>query len=154
VLFFGLGVGELFLNHAIVLGLTAWLFGMVGAAAAGLITLLFIRWKEEQDVVNPVLLKVLRQREPLHRWHAISGMGLFALGFVVCQAANIGAENIHGGKAVIAVGYGLLSAGWVLALIVITASHGQGIIRYARTGTEPESIAPRLPRLLVNARRT
>jgi hypothetical protein len=148
VLFFGLGVGELFLNHAIVLGLTAWLFGMAGAALAGLVTLAFIRGKEERDVENAVLLNVLRKREPLHRWHSVAGIAVFGLGFVVCTAASVGAQNLHGGKAAIAIVYGLLSLGWVLALIAITATHWQAILHYAHTGSEPDSLRPRMPTLL------
>ncbi len=139
VLFFGLGGGELFLNHAIELGLKVWLFGLTGAALAGLPILLFIRWREEHDVQDQVLLIVLRRRHPLHMWHAITGTLLFGFAFLACLWLNVEARDVHGAKAILAIGTGLLSTAWVTSLIVITAAHWNGVTHYARTGVVVES---------------
>ncbi len=153
VLFFGLGGGELFLNHAIALGLKVWLFGMVGAAAAGLPILLFIRWREEHDVDDEALLAVLRKREPLHKWHAISGTVIFGVAFLCCLLLNVEAHDLHGIKGAFAIGSGVLSAAWVGSLIVITAAHWNGVTHYARTGTELESYFVLPPRASSRSRR-
>jgi hypothetical protein len=138
VLFFGLGAGELFLNHALTIGLVTWLFGMTGAAAASLGTLFFIRHSEERDVTDPALLRILRQRAAPHRWHAIAGIVVFSTGFLVCLLTGIGPEDVHGARAIVSIGFALLSAAWVGVLILITALHWQGVVRYVHTGEEPE----------------
>jgi hypothetical protein len=144
VLFFGLGAGELFLNHAIVIGLVTWLFGMMGAAFASLATLVFIRRREERDVSDAALLRILRRRAAPHRWHAIAGILVFGAAFLTCLLTGIGADDVNGGPALVSIGFALLSAAWVGILILITALHRHAVTRYVRTGQEPESLLPRL----------
>lgn len=88
-LFFGLGGGEIFLNHAIVIDLKLWLFGMVGGAITGIPILLFIRWREEHDVLDPSLLAVLRRRAVFHTWHAVAGTVGFGVALLLCLLINV-----------------------------------------------------------------
>jgi hypothetical protein len=144
VFFFGLGAGELFLNHAIVIGLTTWLVGMMGAAVAEFLIVVFIRRREQGEMADPVLVHMLERRNPQHRRHAAAGAIAFLIAFLACLIGGVDSGDTHGSKAMIAVGSAVLSAVWVGALIAITATHWQRMVRYVRTGEEPERVLLRL----------
>src|SRR5579859_1173631 len=76
---FMIGVMELFLSHAVGLGLNIWLLGMVAMAVCALIHLAYVRWRAEQSAENRHLLAYSRTRWRFEWALSIAGMVLIAL---------------------------------------------------------------------------
>ena len=94
---FSFGAMELFLNHAILLRLTAWLAGWAVFAAGVVVVTRFLMWKAKQETTDPQLLRLFVRRQAGYMWRGLTGLLLFLLLALSSSIGHFGATNEGGG---------------------------------------------------------
>ncbi len=137
---FSFGAIELFLNHAILLGLTAWLVGWTVFAAGGLVGARFLMWKAKQETTDTQLLRLFVSRQAGYMWQALKGLVLFLLLALSSFVGHFGATNEEGGmQRAFAIGTVVVVALWVGFMALHAIRYWHDLMEYTRTGQLPPS---------------
>lgn len=143
---FSFGAIELFLNHAILLGLTAWLAGWAVFAAVGVGGTRFLMGKAKQETTNPQLLQLFLSRQAGYMWKSLTGLVLFLLLALSSAVGHIGATNEEGGmQRAFAIGTVVVVALWVGFIAFHAIRYWHDLMEYTRTGQLPRSAGANLP---------
>lgn len=116
-----IGAVELFLCHAVAIGLAVWLEGICATAIIATLYIWYVRWQSERDAENSAAIRYIRERWRVHRWCNIAGV----MGFPVLAAASASgalgtAEQIRGPRSLLAICAILLVAVWLLGYVIGT----------------------------------
>ena len=130
---FLIGVMELFLSHAVGLGIDLWLLGMVAMAACALAHLAYVHWRAEQSAVNRHVLAYSRARWRAEWILSIGGLVLFPL-LAAGSVAGIFSPGQHakGAHAPLAICAVLLVGGWLASYVITTHVSWRTTIEQAR----------------------
>jgi hypothetical protein len=143
---FSFGAIELFLNHTIFLGLTAWLAGWAVFAAVGAVGTRFLMWKAKQETTNPQFLQLFLNRQAGYIWKSLTGLVLFLLLALSSAVGHIGATNEEGGmQRAFAIGSVVVVALWVGLIAFHAIRYWHDLMEYTRTGQLPRSAGANLP---------
>ncbi|HWE63483.1 MAG TPA: hypothetical protein VHB98_17350 [Chloroflexota bacterium] len=127
------GVIELFLSHAVGLGIDIWLRGVVAVGACMLAHLSYVHWRVERSAENPHLLAYSRARWRVEWALSIAGLVLFPL-LAAGSAAGIftPGEHARGSHAPLAICAVLLVGAWLTGYVVSTHLSWRATIDRAR----------------------
>jgi uncharacterized membrane protein len=118
---FLIGVVELFLCHAVGVGIDVWMVGTVGLAIAALAHLSYVQWRAEQWAENRRMRAYARERWRVER-------GLTIAGIILCPTLAVAAKvgvfgtGVHasGVQMALAVCAVLLVGVWLAGYVVST----------------------------------
>ncbi len=143
VLPFTFGAVELFLNHALVIGLAVWLVGMAAAALLEAAGTWFMDRKAGQETRDRHLLRLFRSRVAGYIRHGLGGMTLFLVLALVISVAHVGVTApLTGLQGVLALGGLALVFVWGGIATLHAIQYWHDIVAYAHTGRLPDGIAP------------
>jgi hypothetical protein len=126
------GALELFLAHAITLGMSIWLLGLVVIAAMGAVGTWYMHWRARTEAGNGQLLCYLRSHHLLFALYYAGGATLMLL---LAWANRVGSwEAADGGQGVLAVGTALFVGICLGGAVIISHLYWRKAIVYARTG--------------------
>jgi hypothetical protein len=127
---FLLGAFELYQAHAIVAGLTPWLFGMFVGALLAVLEFFHVGRKVRLEADDPEALRIFRRRSWSDLVQGIVGMILFfALGVVSVATGGVG--TVFPWVAV------LLTGLWLGAYLLRTTLYWRALVALARSGRLP-----------------
>lgn len=135
---FVLGALELFLNHMIIVSLSAWL--LVVALLGGMATLAVwhARWRASKEAENTKLLNLLSRP---HRWIMLyaAGASIFILLLAVASRAGSleASDPVQGGRGVLALVLVLLVGGCLGGAIYFSILYWKWVAAYTDTGRVP-----------------
>jgi hypothetical protein len=130
---FLLGVIELFLGHAVGLGIDIWLFGTMALAAGALAHLAYVHWRAEQSAENRHVLAYSRERWRVEWALSIGGVILFPLLAVGSIAGLFAAgEHARGADTILAICAILLVGMWLAGYVISTHLSWQATVERAR----------------------
>ncbi len=128
---FVVGALELFLDHAIVLGISIWLLGLVGITTMGAVGTWYMHWRAREDENNQ-LLRYLRWHHLLFALYYVGGSALLLL---LAWANRVGGwEVAEWGQGILAVSTALLVGSYLGGAMIISHLYWCKAIVYARTG--------------------
>jgi hypothetical protein len=130
---FLIGITELFLSHAVGLGIDVWLIGMVATAVCALAHVSYVRWRVEQAAENRHVLAYSRERWRLEWVLSLAGLVLFPL-LAAGSVAGIFSTGRHpqGVQEIASIGAVLLVGVWLAGYVVCTHVCWQGTVVRAR----------------------
>ena len=133
ILPFGVGVFELYLNHAIRLGLQAWLVGAALMAAASTLGIWVAERRAGQYQENAALLAAMRPYRRLGRRYNGGGMVLLVLLALVGGLGGLAAVDRTLGKPGLGeAAAGVLAGVWILGFILRHAQYWRKVVAYAQ----------------------
>jgi hypothetical protein len=129
---FVVGALELFLNHAITLGISFWLLGLAAITAMGAVGTWYMHWRARTEAGNDQLLEYLKRH---HLVFALYYTGGAAFMLLLAWANHVGSwEAAEGGRGVLAVGTALIVGVCLSGAVIISHLYWRKAIVYARTG--------------------
>jgi hypothetical protein len=129
---FMVGALELFLNHAITLGISIWLLGLAGIATMGAVGTWYMNLRARTEAGNDKLLHYLRRH---HLWFALYYAGGAALLLMLAWLNYVGSWGVaERGQEVLAVSTALFVGACLGGAIIISHLYWSKAIAYARTG--------------------
>ena len=129
---FVVGALELFLNHAITLGMSFWLLGLAGIAAMGAVGTWYMHWRARTEAGNDQLLRYLRRHHLLFALYYAGGAAFLLL---LAWANSVGGwEAAEGGQGVLAVGTALMVGVCLSGAAIISHLYWRKAVVYAHTG--------------------
>jgi len=129
---FVVGALELFLNHAITLGMSFWMLGLAGIAMMGTVGTWYMHWRARNEAGNGQLLGYLRRHHLLFALYYTGGAALLLL---LAWANRVGSwEAAERGQGVFAVGTALIVGACLGGAVIISHLYWSKAIVYARTG--------------------
>jgi hypothetical protein len=129
---FMVGAIELFLDHAITLGISMWLLGLAGIAAMGAIGTWYMHWRARTEAGNDQLLRYLRGH---HLCFALYYAGGAALLLLLAWLNYVGSWGVaERGQEILAVGTALIVGVCLGGAVIISHLYWRKAIVYASTG--------------------
>lgn len=129
---FVVGALELFLAHAIVLGMSIWLLGLATIACMGAVGTWYMHWRARTEAGNGQLLRYLRRH---HLWFALYYAGGAALMLLLAWVNRVGGWGVtERGQEVLAVCTALFVGACLGGAVIISHLYWNKSIVYARTG--------------------
>jgi hypothetical protein len=129
---FMVGALELFLNHAITLGISIWLLGLAGIATMGAVGTWYMHWRARTEAGNDQLLRYLRRH---HLCFALYYAGGAALLLLLAWLNYVGGWGVaERGQGVLAVSTALFVGACLGGAVIISHLYWSKAIVYARTG--------------------
>lgn len=129
---FMVGALELFLNHAITLGISFWLLGLAGIATMGAVGTWYMNLRARTEAGNDKLLRYLRRH---HLWFALYYAGGAALLLMLAWLNYVGSWGVaERGQEVLAVSTALFIGACLGGAVIISHLYWSKAIAYARTG--------------------
>ncbi len=129
---FVVGALELFLNHAITLGMSFWLLGLAGIATMGAVGTWYMHWRARAEAGNDQLLRYLKRHHLLFALYYTGGAVLLLL---LAWANRVGSwEAAERGQGVLAVVTALIVGVCLSGAVIISHLYWRKAIVYARTG--------------------
>jgi hypothetical protein len=129
---FMVGAIELFLAHAITLGISIWLLGLAVIATMGAIGTWYMHWRARTEAGNDQLLRYMRRH---HLWFALYYAGGAALLLLLAWVNHVGSWGVaEMGQEVLAVGTALFVGACLGGAVIISHLYWNKAIVYARTG--------------------
>ena len=129
---FVVGALELFLNHAITLGMSFWMLGLAGIAMMGAVGTWYMHGRARTEAGNDQLLGYLRRHHLLFALYYTGGAALLLL---LAWANRVGSwEAAERGQGVLAVGTALIVGVCLSGAVLISHLYWSKAIVYARTG--------------------
>jgi hypothetical protein len=129
---FMVGALELFLNHAITLGISIWLLGLATIAFMGAAGTWYMHWRARMEAGNVQLLGYLRRHHLLFALYYAGGAILLLLLAWVNRVGGLGVAEI--GQEVLAVCTALFVGACLGGAVIISHLYWNKAIMYARTG--------------------
>ena len=135
---FVFGALELFLNHSIILSLSAWLFATALISSVGALATWYARWRAGKEAENAKMLSLIRRRL---RVLILYTLGLSVLLLLLALVSRVGSleasDGVQGMHGVLALGIVLLVAGSEGGFLLLSMQHWGRVVDYARTGQMP-----------------
>jgi len=129
---FVVGALELFLNHAITLGMSFWLLGLAGIAAMGAVGTWHMHWQAKKEVENAQLLDYLKMHHLLFALYYAGGSALLLL---LAWANRVGSwEAAERGQGVLSASTALMVGVCLSGAMIISHLYWRKAVEYARTG--------------------
>jgi hypothetical protein len=129
---FMVGALELFLNHAIMLGISIWLVGLAGIATMGAAGTWYMHLRARTEAGNDQLLRYLGRHHLCFALYYAGGAVLLPL---LAWVNHLGAwVVVEWGQDVLAVGTALLVGACLGGAVIISHLYWRKAIVYARTG--------------------
>ena len=129
---FAVGGIELFLNHAITLGISFWLLGLAAIAGMGTVGTWHMHGRARTEAGNDQLLGYLRRHHLLFALYYTGGAALMLL---LAWVNHIGGwEAAERGQGILAVGTALMVGVCLSGAMIISHLYWRKAIVYARTG--------------------
>jgi len=135
---FVFGALELFLNHSIILSLSAWLFAAALIPSVGALATWYAGWRAGKEAENARMLSLIRRR---FRVFILYTLGLSVLLLLLALVSRVGgleaSDGVQGMRGVLALGIVLLVAGSEGGFLLLSMQHWGRVVDYARTGQMP-----------------
>ena len=129
---FMVGALELFLNHAITLGISIWLLGLATIAYMGATGTWYMHWRARMEAGNGKLLHYLRRHHLLFALYYAGGATLMLL---LAWVNRVGGWGIaERGQEILAVGTAFFVGACLGGAVIISHLYWSKAIAYARTG--------------------
>jgi hypothetical protein len=128
---FMVGALELFLAHAITLGMSMWLWGLAGITTMGAVGTWYMHWRA-REAGNSQLLGYLRRHHLVFALYYAGGAALLLLLAWLNRVGSWGAAEW--GQGVLAVSTALLVGVYLGGAVLISHLYWRKAIVYARTG--------------------
>jgi hypothetical protein len=140
---FGVGVFELYLNHAIRLGIEAWLVGAALMAAASTLGIWLVERRADRHEENAGLLAAMRPYRRLGRRYNIGGMVVFMLLALAGGLGSFAAVDRALGKP----GLGetaavVVASAWILGFVLRHAYYWRKVVSYAQSRAAGVPVRP------------
>lgn len=137
---------KLYLNHAILLGLTAWLAGWAVFAAGAVVVARFLLWKAKQETIDTQLLRLFVSRQIGYMWQGLIGLVLFLLLVLSSSFGYFGSTNEEGDvQRAFAIGTVVVVAFYVGFMALHAIRYWHNLMEYTCTGQLPSRGGAVLP---------
>ncbi len=148
---FMVGALELFLNHAITLGISIWLVGLAGIATMGAVGTWYMHWRVRTEAGNGQLLRYLRRHHLLFALYYAGGAALLLL--LAWANSGGGWWAAERGQEALALGTALFVGVCLGGAILISHLYWRKTIMYSRTGLlrQRKDMVTRQPSSLVTS---
>ena len=129
---FVVGALELFLNHAIMIGISIWLLGLSGIAMMGALGTWYMHWRAKTEAGNDKLLRYMRRHHLYFVLYYASGAALLLL---LAWLNYVGSWGVaERGQEVLAISTALFVGACLGGAVIISHLYWSKAIVYARTG--------------------
>jgi hypothetical protein len=140
---FGVGVFELYLNHAIRLGIEAWLVGAALMAAASTLGIWIAERRAGRHEENATLLAALRPYRRLGQRYNVVGMVLLVLLALAGGLGGLAAVDRTLGKPGLGETAAAVLAGvWILGFLLRHAYYWRKVVSYAQSRAAGVPVRP------------
>ena len=135
---FFFGALELFLNHAIILSLSAWLLAAALISGVGALATWYAGWRAGKEAENAKMLSLVSRRVRITILYTL-GLSIFLLLLaLVSRVENLNAsDGVQGMHGILVLGIVLLVAVSEGGFLLLSLQHWSRIVDYAHTGQVP-----------------